>query len=193
MPAKVVDGVKDTTTKYFMLAHGETKIKDPYTLVVPDNLQVVFLLDPELADATLCTNVSRIPDICKTADTAKRWVYGPGTYKIRALDLEFYKDPEDGDDMYKGFYNCDGSVVRIIDRQGEIPLPLAVSMFASTVDIHEPTSIYILACTLRDKYRGKAQTYTFGLAPDKPSGLPRGGRRPRTRRRHKKRRTRRHR
>ena len=181
MPAQVVDGVKDTTTKYFMLAHGETKIKDPYTLVVPENLQVVFLVDPELADATLCTNVSRIPNICNTADTGKRWIYGTGTYKIRAFDLKFFKEPDDNDDMFKGFYNCDGTVVRIINRDEEISFPDAVSLFTSTVHIHEPTSIYILACTLRDKYRGRPQIHT------------RGGRRPRTRRRHKKRRTRRHR
>ena len=179
MPAQVVDGVKDTTTKYFMLAHGETKIKDPYTLVVPENLQVVFLLDPELADATLCTNVSRIPNICNTADTGKRWIYGTGTYKIRALDLKFYKD--NNEDIPKGVYNCDGSVFTSINVDEEIPLPEAVRRFAATVRLDKPTSIYILACTLRDKYRGFAQTHT------------RGGRRPRTRRRHKKRRTRRHR
>lgn len=184
MPVKVMEsGVKDTTTKYFMLAHGETKIKDPYTLVVPENLQVVFLLDPQSADATLCTNVSRIPSICNAVDNAKRWVYEPGTHKIRALDVKFYR--EDNDDTVKGVYNCDGSVLTSINEDAEIPLPEAVRRFAATVPLDKPTSIYILTCTLRDKYRGFPQTYAFGGRRFK--------RRPRTHRRHKKRRTRRHR
>jgi hypothetical protein len=186
MPLAVIEsGVEDTTTKYFMLAHGETKRKDPYTLVVRDNLQVVFLVDPTLADTMLCTTVARIPNICNTVNDAKRWVYGPGEHKIRALDVNFIK--QDNDDTVKGVYNCDGSVFTLINEDAEIPLPDAVSRFAATVPLDTPTSIYILTCTLRDKYRGFAQSYVAG-------GPPRSGRRPhKTRRRHKKRRTRRHR
>jgi hypothetical protein len=185
MPLKVVEsGVEDRTEKYFMLAHGETKRKDPYTLVVPPNLQVVFLIDPTLADTTLCTTVARIPNICDTVNDAKRWVYGPGEHKIRALDVNFIR--EDNDDSVKGVYNCDGSAKTLINEDVELPLPEAVRRFAATVPLDTPTSIYILTCTLRGIYRGFPQTVVVGA--------PRGGRRPRkTRRRHKKRRTRRHR
>ena len=185
MPLKVVEsGVEDRTEKYFMLAHGETKRKDPYTLVVPPNLQVVFLIDPTLADTTLCTTVARIPNICDTVNDARRWVYGPGEHKIRALDVNFIR--QDNDDSVKGVYNCDGSAKTLINEDLELPLPEAVRRFAATVPLDKPTSIYILTCTLRDNRRDVPQTVVVGA--------PRGGRRPRkTRRRHKKRRTRRHR
>ena len=180
----VGSGVEDRTKKYFMLAHGETKRKDPYTLVVPHNLQVVFLIDPTLADTMLCTTVARIPNICNTVNDAKRWVYPEGVHKIRALDVNFIR--QDNDDSVKGVYNCDGSVFTLINEDLELPLPEAVRRFAATVPLDTPTSIYILTCTLRDNRRGFPQSIVVGA--------PRGGRRPRkTRRRHKKRRTRRHR
>ena len=187
MPLKVVEsGVEDRTEKYFMLAHGETIIEDPYTLVVPPNLQVVFLINPTLADTTLCTTVARIPNICDTVNDARRWVYGPGEHKIRALKVNFIK--YDDDDSVKGVYNCDGSAktLTLIDETEVIPLPEAVRRFAATVPLDKPTSIYILTCTLRENRRGVPKTVVVGA--------PSGGRRPRkTRRRHKKRRTRRHR
>jgi len=158
--------------RYILYAHGATAREDPQTLVIPENLRVVFFYDPDRADSEIFTCKEGLTTLCTTASNQTRWVYGPGKHKIRSMYVVF---SEEGDSYAKqsshsfGLYKCDDkgmmtrqqiksprppSYDRIHRPYDEIPLNEAIPFaLFSNANPTTPTTLYISTCNARQNLR----------------------------------------
>jgi len=193
MPVGILDpGVPEPPNeRYILYAHGVTARENAQTLVIPENLRVVFFYDPDRADSQIFTCKEGLTTLCATASNQKRWVYGPGTHTIRSIYVLFSEEGDSYDAQsshFFGLYKCDDRVMtrqRVksppppsydrIHRTYTLPLDEAIPfVLFMNANPTTPTTLYISTCNAREDLRGRPALIPF-LAPGELKELEAAG------------------